>query len=173
MIVWITGISGSGKTTIANFLLNKLKKKYSNLVNLDGDVIRNLFGDDLGYDVNSRIAQIKRIQKLCSFLESQDLTVIVAALYSSESLLNWNRKNFQNYLEIYLDANIDLVKKRDPKNIYKKYYMGKEKNIVGIDIEWNEPSKPDIRIKMNDSTSLEEIGNLIYNRILNTLSGYN
>ena len=167
MIVWITGISGSGKTTIANFVLNKLKK-YSNLVNLDGDVIRNLFGDDLGYDVNSRITQIKRIQKLCFFLESQDLIVIVSALYSSEDLLNWNRKNFQNYLEIYLHADIDLVKKRDPKSIYKKYSLGKE-NIVGIDIDWDEPSKPNIRIDMNDSTSLEETGYLIYNRILNTL----
>ena len=169
MIVWITGISGSGKTTIANFVLNKLKKKYSNLVNLDGDVIRNLFGDDLGYDVNSRITQIKRIQKLCFFLESQDLIVIVSALYSSEDLLNWNRKNFQNYLEIYLHADIDLVKKRDPKSIYKKYSLGKEKNIVGIDIDWNEPSKPNIRIDMNDITSFEETGYLIYNRILNKL----
>ena len=61
MIIWITGISGSGKTTTASFLINKLRKTYSNLVNLDGDVIRNLYGDDLGYDVNSRIKQIKRI----------------------------------------------------------------------------------------------------------------
>ena len=54
------------------------------MVNLDGDVIRNLYGDDLGYDVNSRIKQIKRIQKLCSFLENQDLIVIVSALYAEE-----------------------------------------------------------------------------------------
>ena len=165
MIIWITGISGSGKTTTASFLINKLRKTYSNLVNLDGDVIRNLYGDDLGYDVNSRIKQIKRIQKLCSFLESQGLIVIVSALYAEETLLRWNRRNFKKYLEVYLDASIDLVKKRDPKNIYKKYFLGKEKNIVGIDIEWNVPINPDIKIEMKENTSLEEIGNLIYNKI--------
>ena len=130
MIIWITGISGAGKTTIANFLLKKLRKTYSNLVNLDGDVIRNLYGDELGYDVNSRIKQIKRIQKLCSFLENQGkLIVVVAALYAEETLLRWNRRNFKKYLEVYLDASIDLVKKEEIQKIFIKNISWVKKKI--------------------------------------------
>ena len=110
MIIWITGLSGSGKTTIAKGLINRLKARIKNLVNVDGDIIRDLFGNDLGFDINSRIKQIKRIQKLCMFLQKQNLIVIVSALYSNNDLLIWNRKNFKNYYEIYLEASLDLLK---------------------------------------------------------------
>ena len=71
MIIWITGISGSGKTTIASRLIKKYKNDIKNLVNVDGDVIRGLYDNDLNYDLDSRITQIKRIQKVCLFLENQ------------------------------------------------------------------------------------------------------
>ena len=62
-------------------------------------------------------------------MEQQGLILIVSALYSNNKLMKWNRQNFSNYYEIFLDANLSLVKKRDPKNLYKKYQEGKEKNI--------------------------------------------
>ena len=68
MVIWITGISGAGKTTIANSLIEKYKNKFPHLINLDGDVVRKLYGDDLGYEENDRISQIKRMQKICLFL---------------------------------------------------------------------------------------------------------
>ena len=77
MIIWITGISGSGKTTLALQLIKKLKIKNKNIVNVDGDSIRDLFGNDLKYDVQSRITQIKRIQKLCIFLNRQKIITVV------------------------------------------------------------------------------------------------
>ena len=70
MVIWITGISGAGKTTIANFLIKKYKKVIPNLINIDGDAIRKLYSDDLGYEEKDRIVQIKRLQKLCLFLET-------------------------------------------------------------------------------------------------------
>ena len=141
MIIWITGISGSGKTTIAKELISKYKKYLPNLVNIDGDLVREFFEEDLQYDKISRIKQIQRIQKICKFLEKQDLILIVSALYSNPELMQWNRKNFLKYYEIYLDASLDLVKKRDPKNLYQRFSEGKEKNIVGIDIPWQSPLK--------------------------------
>ena len=63
-----------------------------NLVNVDGDIIRGLYDNDLNYDLASRITQIKRIQKVCLFLENQGLIVIASALYCDESLMEWNRK---------------------------------------------------------------------------------
>lgn len=157
MIIWITGISGSGKTTIANEMIGRYKKFLPNLINIDGDIVRQFFETNLGFTENDRIKQIKRIQKICKFLEKQDLICIVTALYSNYYLMRWNRENFLNYYEIFLDANLDLVKKRDPKNLYKKYKAGKEKNIVGIDIPWHTPEKYDLKIVMKEDTKVENI----------------
>ena len=77
----------------------------------------------------------------------------------------WNRENFKNYFEIFLNAPLEVVKKRDPKMIYKNYNLGKEKNIVGIDIAWHKPKNPDIEIKIKQSTSLEEIMDLILKKL--------
>ena len=149
MIIWITGISGSGKTTIANEIISEYKKYLPNIVNIDGDIVRQFFDQNLKYEEDDRIKQIKRIQKICKFLEQQGLILIVSALYSNNKLMKWNRENFSNYYEIFLDANLSLVKKRDPKNLYKKYQEGKEKNIVGIDIPWKPPQNYDLKIIMD------------------------
>ena len=165
MIIWITGISGSGKTTLALQLIKKLKIKNKNIVNVDGDIIRDLFGNDLKYDIQSRITQIKRIQKLCIFLNRQNIITVVSALYSSEELLNWNRKNFKKYFEIYLKASIDLAIKRDVKGLYKKFKEKKEKNIVGLDIPWNEPINYDLKVDMDKSPTVEETLNKVFEKI--------
>lgn len=165
MIIWITGISGSGKTTLALQLIKKLKIKNKNIVNVDGDSIRDLFGNDLKYDIQSRITQIKRIQKLCIFLNRQKIITVVSALYSSEELLNWNRKNFKKYFEIYLKTSIDLAIKRDVKGLYKKFKEKKEKNIVGLDIPWNESVKCDLKVDMDKSPTIEETVNKVFEKI--------
>ncbi len=165
MVIWITGISGAGKTTLANSLIDRYKKVLPNLINVDGDVIRNLFGNDLGYEETHRIVQIERLQNLSLFLENQNQIVIASALYSNPVLMDWNRKYFSEYYEIYLNASLELVKKRDPKGIYKKYDLGKEKNIVGIDVSWHEPKKSDLIINMDETSSVSEILDLIAQNI--------
>ena len=157
MIIWLTGISGSGKTTIATEIMRKYKSSFPNLINIDGDIVRDFFDKSLGYDVDARVTQIKRIQKICKFLERQGLILVVSALDSSPELMKWNRNNFLNYYEIYLDTSLNLVKSRDPKNLYKKFADGKEKNIVGIDIPWHAPINYDLKIKMNENTLVEEV----------------
>ena len=79
--------------------------------------------------------------------------------------MKWNRENFSNYYEIFLDANLSLVKKRDPKNLYKKYQEGKEKNIVGIDIPWNPPLNYDLKILMDEKTKLQDAIKLIVSKL--------
>ena len=113
MVIWITGISGAGKSTIATAIVDKYKTVLPNLINIDGDVVRNLYGNDLGYEEKDRIIQIKRLQKLCIFLESQKQIIIASALYSNPSLMEWNKNNFSDYFEIYLKVSLDLVKNND------------------------------------------------------------
>jgi len=165
MIVWITGISGSGKTTIAKALVKKLKPKIPHLFNVDGDEVRELFGEDLGYTERDRMIQIKRIQRLCHLLEKQNQVVIASALYSNKDLLKWNRENFSEYYEIYLNAPLALVKERDVKGLYKKYENGDEKNIIGLDIPWHEPKNPDLKIDCSGDLSLDEVIQKIINLI--------
>ena len=164
MIIWIKVYLDQ-----ANYfsfqLIKKLKIKNKNIVNVDGDIIRDLFGNDLKYDIQSRVTQIKRIQKLCIFLSRQNIITVVSALYSSEELLNWNRKNFKKYFEIYLKASIDLAIKRDVKGLYKKFKEKKEKNIVGLDIPWNEPVKYDLKVDMDKSPTVEETLNKVFEKI--------
>ena len=165
MIIWITGISGSGKSTISNAIIKKYKNSLPNLVNIDGDAVRSLYEDKLGYKVKDRIQQIKRIQNICMFLENQGLVVITSALYSNDKLLEWNRNNFKNYFEIFLDADLDLVKKRDPKNIYKNFEAGTESNVVGLDIKYNIPKNPNLIIDFNKNKTI----NSVVNRIINSI----
>ena len=161
MIIWITGISGSGKTTISKALFKKYKPKIKNLVCVDGDLIRDLYDNDLAYDERSRIKQIIRIQKLCDYLNHQGLIVIVAALYNNVDLMKWNQKKFKNYYQIHLNASIDLVKKRDPKKLYYKYEKGLQNNIVGLDIPWHKPINSDLTINMTEKTNKKEVVEII------------
>jgi len=88
MVIWITGLSASGKTTLSRAFERKYKSNLPNMVLLDGDVIRQLYGNDLGYAEADRAVQIKRLHTLASFLEEQSIVVLVAALYSNEKIIN-------------------------------------------------------------------------------------
>ena len=156
MIIWITGISGSGKTTIAKSIVSMFHKEIPEMINVDGDEIRELFNDKLGYSEKDRYIQIQRIQRLCYLLEKQNQVVVASALYSREDLLQWNRKNFYEYYEIYLSASIALVKKRDVKGLYKRVEKGLEKNVVGVDIPWSVPKSPDLKIDCDKNFSLND-----------------
>jgi len=156
-VIWLTGLSSSGKTTISKRLYNNLAEKHSPIVLLDGDDIRVAFGEDLGHKESDRIIQIKRIQNIANILVKQNVSVIVAALYSSEDLLRWNRLNLQNYFEIYLKASIKTVESRDTKNLYSPALDGKIKNVVGIDIDYSHPKNSDVVVDMDKNPFIPEV----------------
>ena len=155
MIIWVTGISGAGKTTLCEALWQKLKPGLPELTMLDGDVIRDVFGGDLGHIEADRVVQIKRIQSLAGMLDDQNFVVLVAALYSHPDLLAWNRERFSEYYEVYIDAPLSLVKHRDAKGLYAKAEAGEMPNVVGIDIPWHAPVSPDIIFNAEDGDSPE------------------
>ncbi|MCH8816106.1 MAG: adenylyl-sulfate kinase, partial [Chloroflexi bacterium] len=116
------------------------------LVIIDGDAIRQAFGDRLGYREEDRVLQIKRLQRIANMLAEQGLVVLVAALYANPELLAWNRKNLRNYHEVYLEASVETVRRRDPKGLYD----GATQHVVGIDIPWHAPVSPDVTINVDD-----------------------
>ena len=164
-MIWLTGISGAGKTSIAKALIKRFKNSLPHLINVDGDEIRMLYNNDLGYSREDRKKQIKRIQSICKFLDKQKMIVLASALYCDETILKWNREHFSQYKEIYIKASLALVKKADVKGIYSKYESKKVKNLVGLDINWIEPLKPDIVINRDTGVNLKNSIELIVKKI--------
>lgn len=152
MVVWLTGLSGAGKTTIAEAIVRIVKPYLPELVLIDGDVIRDLFGAGLGYDEEARIQQIIRIQRLALFLSRQNIPVVVAALYANPELLNWNRNNLPDYFEVYVDTPLAVVQERDPKGLYSKALSGEVADVVGMDIPWHSPKNPNMVLGSLDVT---------------------
>lgn len=149
MVLWITGLSASGKTTVARAFLEISKDSGVQKILLDGDSVRELFGGDLGYDENSRIKHIQRVQRLAKFLTGQGIDLVVAALYSNREILAENRKLFDKYFEVYLKADIEFLKLRENKSLYSKAQSNEIKDVVGVDIKWQEPTTPDLIIDTN------------------------
>ena len=150
MVIWVTGLSGSGKTTLCNALWQLLKSRVPELLTLDGDVIRTVFGGDLGYREQDRVVQIKRLQNMAKMLSEQGLVVLVAALYASPDLLTWNRQNIGDYFEVYLEASPDILRHRDTKGLYAVDGTAAVPHVVGVDIPWHAPQAPDIKINTDN-----------------------
>ena len=165
MVIWMTGLSGAGKTTLTDALLKRFKPALPHLVRLDGDEIRALFGQSLSYREDDRVEQINRIQKMASILDAQGLIVLVAALYAHPDLLRWNRENFSDYFEVYLDAPLELVQERDAKGLYEKARKGEMPHVVGIDVPWHAPENADLVVDATRGDTPDQIAATIARRI--------
>ena len=140
MVIWILGLSGSGKSYLSKRLQKKLNK---NFIIIDGDVIRSIFKNDLGHTRKDRKINAMRISKLVEFLSNNGLNIIVPVLSIFPEWLKWNRKNIKNYYEIFINVSLGNLIKRNSKKIYKKNKK-LNKNIVGLDIKFPIPKNPDL-----------------------------
>lgn len=158
MVIWTIGISRSGKTTLTKLLYDKLKPLFSNLVMLDGDVIREVFGNDVDHSIEGRRINAQRLSHLSKFLADQGIHVVAAVLSIFPEWQEWNRQNIPDYAEVYLKVTVETAAKRDTNNLYLPALEGMMKNVVGVDIPFPEPPNPDIIIDNNhDRKDFEEL----------------
>jgi len=153
-VYWITGLSGAGKTTIGKLFYEKLKAKYPNTVFLDGDILRDVFGNDLGYEREDRIKCAMRYSKLCAMLEKQDMNVVCCTVSMFHCIREWNRENIHNYNEVYIKASMATLCKRDQKGLYSN--VSQDETVVGIHIEFEEPKMPDYILQNDGEFTPEE-----------------
>ena len=157
-VLWLTGISGSGKSTIANALANKLHQKGYLTYVLDGDNIRNGLNHDLGFTKSDRIENIRRIAEVSKLMFDSGIIVITAFISPFIAEREMARKLFDidSFIEIFVDVPIEIAMKRDVKGLYKKFKDGEIKNFTGFDSKYEKPMNPDYHFK-TDKQNLEEI----------------
>ncbi len=148
-LFWITGISGAGKTTLAQLLYDKLSPHNENLVLLDGDELRRIMMLPNDYSLAERKKASQRYSYLCQSLTLQNINVICATISLFKEIQQWNRRNIKNYIEIFIDLPIDVIKSRDKNTLYNQ----NNRSIVGLDLNAEKPKKPEIHITptMNDT----------------------
>tara|TARA_X000000950_G_scaffold280265_1_gene374561 strand:- start:183 stop:692 length:510 start_codon:yes stop_codon:yes gene_type:complete len=142
MIIWFKGVSGVGKSTLGSYFYNLKKKKIKNLVHVDGDSFRKLFKNDLGFTLKDRNTNAYRLFNFVKFLQSQKINVVVTANLTSKKYQIMAKKNYHNYLSIFIESKLSNLMNRDKKKIYRN-----KKSIVGINIKYDKPKNFDLYIK--------------------------
>ena len=164
-LIWITGLSGSGKTTIGKKVFDELKQTFNNTVFLDGDGFREILGDDLGHTPKDRLENAKRISRMCKFLVSQEINVVCATMSLYKEVHELNRMEIKDYIEIFIECDIDELIRRDQKELYSKAINGKIKNVVGIDLPYDMPNLCELIVNNSQKNNLEEKVKKILNLI--------
>ncbi len=159
-ILWLTGLSGSGKSTIANELEKKLYERGIRTYVLDGDNIRHGLNKDLGFTDADRVENIRRIGEVAKLMVDAGLVVITAFIspFAAERAMIKEMFSKEEFKEVFIDVPIKIAEKRDPKGLYKKARKGLIKNFTGIDSEYEKPINPDYRFQ-TDKLSVKKIVN--------------
>ena len=153
-VYWLTGLSGAGKTTIGRLWYEKLKENENAAVFLDGDELRQVFGDDLGFTEADRRKSAMRNARLCALLVRQGLTVVCCTISMFDDVRAWNRENIPGYFEVYIKVSMETLRRRDQKGLYSQ---GKQ-DVAGIHFQVEEPKHPDLILENNgQKTPAEQV----------------
>ena len=163
-VVWFTGLSGSGKSTIANILEQKLHTIGKRTYLLDGDNVRHGLNKDLGFTDTDRVENIRRVAEVSKLMVDAGLITLVSFIspFKSERQMAKDLLSSDEFFEIFVNTPLAECEKRDPKGLYKKARAGELKNFTGIDSLYEEPENPDL-ILDTTSSNAEELTDQIIN----------
>ena len=157
-VIWLTGLSASGKTTISLQLATKLREHDFKVELLDGDAIRKELSADLGFSRQDRREQIRRVVYLCKLLSKNGITCIVSVISPYRDLRNLAREEIRKvspFIEVFVKCSLESCIKRVPKGLYKKALSGEISNFTGLQDPYEEPLSPDVIVN-TDSETVEE-----------------
>ena len=164
--VWFTGLSGSGKSTVADLLKDKLKKMgIKRVERLDGDILRKSLCKDLGFTKEDRDINIERVIFLSKLLTRNDVIVLTSFISPYRELRNRGRNEVGNFLEVFVYCPLDECINRDPKGLYKKALNNEIQNFTGISDPYEEPENPDLILYTNKET-VEESAQKVIDKLI-------
>jgi len=166
VILWFTGLSGSGKSTIANEVAYKLHTRGNFSYVLDGDNVRHGLNKDLGFSPEDRNENIRRISEVANLFSDAGVITCTAFISPYKKLRNFCRElaGEGRFFEVYCKASLDTCEKRDPKGLYKKAREGVIKEFTGISAPYEEPENPEI-ILDTDNYDINESANLVIDKL--------
>ena len=153
-VLWLTGLSGAGKSTVANQLKTRFDEHGIRSMILDGDEVRAFFENDLGYSEKDRTFNVKRIAFGAKLISDLGVHAIVANIAPYAEVRQFIRNKIPTYIEIYLDVSLEEARKRDVKGHYGKYDRGELKSVSGLDDRYDVPTSPHLVLK----TAHESVG---------------
>ena len=159
-VIWFTGLSGAGKTTLAEKLAAYLKENGEKCELLDGDTVRNIF-PQTGFTKKERDEHVKRMGFLASMLERNGVTVLASFISPYRESRDFVRKMCRNFVEVYVSTSLEVCEKRDVKGLYKKARRGEIKSFTGIDDPYEPPLHPEITINTAEETVEESLEKLL------------
>lgn len=163
-VIWMTGLSGAGKTTIALELLRQLDGRNLKLERLDGDIVRQSLTADLGFSAEDRRKNIERVTFVAKLLSRNGIGCICSFISPYQAVRDYARQNTTNFLEVFVDAPLELVIERDVKGLYKKALAGEIPNFTGISDPFEAPQNPDIHLHTGRET-VEESARIIIDEL--------
>ena len=163
-VIWFTGLSGAGKTTIAEELIIKLKKQGIKAEHLDGDSVRTIF-PKTGFQKQDRIKHIKQVGYLASKLEANGIFVVASFISPYKESREFVRNLCNDFVEIHVSTPIEICENRDVKGLYKKARNGEIKNFTGINDPYEVPINPELSVDTSN-ISIEKAVEIVLNKII-------
>jgi adenylyl-sulfate kinase len=157
-VVWFTGLSGAGKTTIANIVAPELERRGSTIDTLDGDVVRTHLSHGLGYSKEDRDANIARIAWVASRIARAGGAVVVSAISPYEDARHHARQLIEAhvpFVEVHVATSLEECARRDPKGLYAKAFSGELEDFTGVSAPYEEPLHPELRLDTTGQTPAE------------------
>jgi adenylylsulfate kinase-like enzyme len=164
ILFWITGLSGSGKSTIASLIKNKIEKKYGPTIILSGDDLRYI-SSFLKYEKKDRLEFSKTKLRFYKFVTDQKINLIFSTISLFDSVRKENKKKIINYVEIFIKADVKTIIKNNKKKLYKK----KSEKIWGVNIKAEFPKKPLIQVENNFDKPLKVVADKLLKSIFEKL----
>jgi len=161
-VIWLTGLPGSGKTTISKALLPRLRECRVSAESLDGDVVRRELSPELGFGKADRELHAKRVVYLCKLLSRNGVGSVVSLISPYRSFRAYARSEIgDSFYEVYVKCSLHTCIKRDPKGLYKKALAGEIKDLTGLQDVYEEPENPELVVQSELQTVNEIVENII------------
>lgn len=159
--IWLTGMSGAGKTTLANKLKEEFLNRGLRVESLDGDAIRKVLGRGLGFSREDRITNLEQAAFIANLIVKHGVIVICSYIMPYEESRRYIRKIIDRYVEVYIKCPLEVLIQRDPKGLYKKALAGEVKHFTGISDPFEEPQNFEICVETNKKTIEESMLSII------------